>query len=225
MSGFMAQAGSCSSAGTPGTRWADSLYEAVIYVAGKIASLGSDARIEELTDADVRGRQGAGEARRLRPHRAGERHPGGLRPRALQLRRAEGPEVLMDETRRARPADGRTPPQRTSSRPRSSRRSSGPRPRATTRSAAGAPSGPCPSFDDLLFLTASLTRYPLEGYREKCETTTVLGTRFASKPIELDIPDHDRRHELRRPVGNRQDRPRPGRDRRPGRRRPPATAA
>ena len=45
-----------------------------------------------------------------------------------------------------------------------------------------------PSFDDLLFLTASLTRYPLEGYREKCEMTTVLGTRFATKPIELDIP-------------------------------------
>jgi methylamine---glutamate N-methyltransferase subunit C len=45
-----------------------------------------------------------------------------------------------------------------------------------------------PSFDDLLFLTASLTRYPLEGYREKCEMKTVLGTRFASKPIELDIP-------------------------------------
>jgi glutamate synthase domain-containing protein 2 len=45
-----------------------------------------------------------------------------------------------------------------------------------------------PTFDDLLFLTASLTRYPLEGYREKCDTKTVLGTRFASKPIELDIP-------------------------------------
>ena len=34
-----------------------------------------------------------------------------------------------------------------------------------------------PTFDDLLFLTASLTRYPLEGYREKCDTSTVLGTR------------------------------------------------
>jgi glutamate synthase domain-containing protein 2 len=45
-----------------------------------------------------------------------------------------------------------------------------------------------PTFDDLLFLTASLTRYPLEGYREKCDAKTVLGTRFASKPIELDIP-------------------------------------
>jgi methylamine---glutamate N-methyltransferase subunit C len=45
-----------------------------------------------------------------------------------------------------------------------------------------------PSLDDLLFLTASLTRYPLEGYREKCDTKTVLGTRFAARPLELDIP-------------------------------------
>src|SRR5688572_10497903 len=45
-----------------------------------------------------------------------------------------------------------------------------------------------PTFDDLVFLTASLSRYPLEGYRERCETKTVLGTRFAKKPIELKIP-------------------------------------
>ncbi len=45
-----------------------------------------------------------------------------------------------------------------------------------------------PHFDDLVFLGASLSRYPLEGYREKCATRTVLGTRFASKPIELAIP-------------------------------------
>jgi methylamine---glutamate N-methyltransferase subunit C len=45
-----------------------------------------------------------------------------------------------------------------------------------------------PHFDDLLFLGASISRYPLEGYREKCETKVVLGARFASKPIHLDIP-------------------------------------
>ena len=45
-----------------------------------------------------------------------------------------------------------------------------------------------PHFDDLVFLAASLSRYPLEGYRERCATRTVLGTRFAKKPIELDIP-------------------------------------
>ncbi len=45
-----------------------------------------------------------------------------------------------------------------------------------------------PHFDDLTFLGASMSRYPLEGYREKCETKVVLGTRYAKKPIELDIP-------------------------------------
>jgi glutamate synthase domain-containing protein 2 len=45
-----------------------------------------------------------------------------------------------------------------------------------------------PHFDDLLFLGASISRYPLEGYREKCATNITLGTRFAKNPIELDIP-------------------------------------
>src|SRR3954454_450364 len=44
------------------------------------------------------------------------------------------------------------------------------------------------TFDDLTFVPGTLTRIPLEGYREKCSTKTVLGTRFASKPLELDIP-------------------------------------
>ena len=45
-----------------------------------------------------------------------------------------------------------------------------------------------PTFDDLVFLTASVSRYPLEGYREICETATTLGTRYAAKPIQLQIP-------------------------------------
>ena len=45
-----------------------------------------------------------------------------------------------------------------------------------------------PSFDDLVFLTASASRYPLEGYREKCDTKTVLGSLRATQPIELEIP-------------------------------------
>jgi len=45
-----------------------------------------------------------------------------------------------------------------------------------------------PHFDDLLFLGASMSRYPLEGYREKCDTSVKLGTRYAKNPIELDIP-------------------------------------
>src|SRR3954451_13067369 len=45
-----------------------------------------------------------------------------------------------------------------------------------------------PHFDDLLFLGASVSRYPLEGYRERCGTDVVLGDRFATKPLHLDIP-------------------------------------
>jgi glutamate synthase domain-containing protein 2 len=44
------------------------------------------------------------------------------------------------------------------------------------------------TFDDLTFIPAGLTRIPLEGYREQCSTKTVLGARFAAKPVELDIP-------------------------------------
>ena len=45
-----------------------------------------------------------------------------------------------------------------------------------------------PHFDDLLLLGASVSRYPLEGYRERCDTDVVLGTRFATKPLHLKIP-------------------------------------
>ncbi|HEX5730641.1 FMN-binding glutamate synthase family protein [Microbacterium sp.] len=45
-----------------------------------------------------------------------------------------------------------------------------------------------PHFDDLLFLGASMSRYPLEGYREKCSTDVTLGGRHALEPIHLDIP-------------------------------------
>ncbi len=45
-----------------------------------------------------------------------------------------------------------------------------------------------PHFDDLLLLGASVSRYPLEGYRERCETDVWLGTRHAKKPLHLRIP-------------------------------------
>jgi methylamine---glutamate N-methyltransferase subunit C len=47
---------------------------------------------------------------------------------------------------------------------------------------------PLPHFDDLLFLGASISRYPLEGYRERCGTDVVLGDRHAKQPITLRIP-------------------------------------
>ena len=45
-----------------------------------------------------------------------------------------------------------------------------------------------PNFDDLLFLGASMSRYPLEGYREKCSTEVVLGDRYSKKPLVLKTP-------------------------------------
>ena len=45
-----------------------------------------------------------------------------------------------------------------------------------------------PHFDDLLFLGASMSRYPLGGYRERCGTDVALGTRLAKVPIHLKIP-------------------------------------
>jgi hypothetical protein len=61
-----------------------------------------------------------------------------------------------------------------------------------------------PHFDDLLFLGASVSRYPLEGYRERCATDVVIGDRHALKPLELAIPITIAGHELRRPFGARQ---------------------
>jgi methylamine---glutamate N-methyltransferase subunit B len=51
--GFMAQAGTILIGGNAGEGLGDSLYEAVIYVAGTVGRLGTDARVEELADADV----------------------------------------------------------------------------------------------------------------------------------------------------------------------------
>ncbi len=62
------------------------------------------------------------------------------------------------------------------------------------------------TFDDLTFIPGTLTRIPLEGYREACRTRTVLGTRFAGQADRArDPPDGDR-DELRGTVQQRQDR-------------------
>ncbi len=45
-----------------------------------------------------------------------------------------------------------------------------------------------PNLDDLTFVPCTLSRVPLEGYRERCDTTTVLGGRFATNPVVLDRP-------------------------------------
>ena len=74
---------------------------------------------------------------------------------------------------------------------RPSSKTSRPRPSwAAIGFAASAPCGHAPGPPSMTstFIPCGLTRIPLEGYREQCSTRTVLGTRFAAKPIELDIP-------------------------------------
>ena len=45
-----------------------------------------------------------------------------------------------------------------------------------------------PTLDDLVFLGASMSRYPLEGYREACGTDVVIGEGRAERPVRLKIP-------------------------------------
>ena len=43
-------------------------------------------------------------------------------------------------------------------------------------------------FDDLTFLSTGLTRFPLEGYKERCNTRTVIGALNAESPLDLATP-------------------------------------
>lgn len=45
-----------------------------------------------------------------------------------------------------------------------------------------------PSFHDLVFTPAGLSRVPLEGYREKCETQVVIGGAKVKRPLVLETP-------------------------------------
>lgn len=45
-----------------------------------------------------------------------------------------------------------------------------------------------PSFDDLVFVPAGLTRVPLEGYRERCETKVIIGEGKVKRPLVLETP-------------------------------------
>ena len=167
-------------AGDAGEALGDSLYEARLYVRGSVASLGADCVEKELREEHR-----AELAELLRAAGAVDADPGGVPPlrvgaAALQLRRRPRRGVLMED--------------------RSALRESATFPRhviAEIQRAAreglydirgwGAKRR-VPHFDDLLFLGASVSRYPLEGYRERCDTDVVLGDRHASRPLHLQIP-------------------------------------
>ena len=92
-SAFMAQAGRMVICGDAGDALGDSLYEAVLYVKGNIKSLGADARIEPMSEADfatVKRTAGRG-GHAARPARLQAR---GLGPQPLSLERRRGSGVL-----------------------------------------------------------------------------------------------------------------------------------
>ena len=160
-SAFMAQAGRLVICGDAGEALGDSLYEAVIYVRGKVASLGADARFEDMTPADL---DGAG----MRCWSA----PASRTTRAASAR----------WHRRAACITGTPTPTRSIEVEESASFDRNTIDYIQRASATGlyeirgmGAKRRLPHFDDLLLLGASLSRYPLEGYREKCITRTVLG--------------------------------------------------
>ncbi len=177
----MAQKGRLVVCGDAGDGLGDSLYEARIYVRGQVAGAGRRLHRE---GAACRARSRAARAARRAPgstRRLGRLPPLRLRPQALQLPSRQRRGLLMATWQPGLRESATFDRNAIAEIQRAARegiydiRGWGAKRRV-------------PHFDDLLFLGASMSRYPLEGYRERCATDVVLGTRYASKPIELEIP-------------------------------------
>ncbi len=178
----MAQAGNLVVFGDAGDALGDSLYEARLFVRGSVASLGADCIEKPLKDehraalhdlfkqAGLDGTIDPSEFKRY------------ARPQALQFPRRSRRGLLMDRTPPTHPRHSATFDPYTMSEIR----------RAAATGiydirGAGA-KRKVPHFDDLLFLGASISRYPLEGTARSAGTDVWLGTRHAEKPIHLRIP-------------------------------------
>ena len=189
MTGFMMQRGRQIICGNAGPGLGDSMYDGIIYVGGKVKALGIDCVPGEWTDADTEYIE-----RKFRIHNLGT--PPTLRQvrvreDALQLRRARaeraeaGALVMADETTNSQEnilGQSRifTPAVMNDIHVKSEL--------GRYRMRGFSMFKPIPHWDELMFMPGTLTRFVIEGYREKCVTKTVLGARFAKKPIELDIP-------------------------------------
>ena len=193
----MAQKGRLVVCGDAGDGLGDSIYEARVYVRGEVAGLGADCVEKEMRDEHVTElRELLERARgRLRPRRV---PPLRLRAPALQLPGRQRGDVLMAEFDQLSKERGFDKEFEDKWRP-GLRESALFDRNAIHEIHRMAREGiydirgfgakrKVPHFDDLLFLGASVSRYPLEGYREKCATDVTLGTRFAKNPIQLDIP-------------------------------------
>ncbi len=190
MTGFMMQRGRQIICGNVGHGLGDSMYDGTLYVGGKVASLGIDCVPGEWTEADTEFVNA--QVQHLRPRRAAGAAEVRVRQEALQLRLArafrEKDGAVMaraDEnapTRRNRLGQSRifTPEVMDDIHVKAEL--------GRYRMRGFSMFKPIPHWDELMFLPGTLTRFVIEGYREKCETKTVLGARFAKKPLELDIP-------------------------------------
>ena len=195
--GFMMQRGRMVICGNAGKNLGDSMYDGTIYLGGEPASLGVDAVWAEMTDLDrkwlsassanttscpspasaisarsspasncgtttissrARRRWCCDEEGQTRQRRQGPGRGETLHPRQSQI---FTPEVINDI--HIKSELGRY------------------------RMRGFSLFKKIPHWDDLTFLPGTLTRFVIEGYREKCETKTVIGPR-AKRPMALDIP-------------------------------------
>ena len=172
--------------GDAGDALGNSIYEARLFVRGKVQSLGSDCVEKDMRDEHKAALRQAARCCRAGRQRRRRRVPAlRLGAQALQLPHRQPGVLLMSGDERWI----HTPPRWSATFDRHTIAE-------IHRAAAtgiydirgfGA-KRKLPHFDDLLFLGASISRYPLEGYREKCGTDVTLGTRYAKKPITLKIP-------------------------------------
>ena len=218
----MAQAGRIVICGDAGDALGDSLYEAVIYVRGKVSSLGADAHDRADDRSRLCGGAPIADARGSPPRPEGR--SSAWRRRAACTTGMPTPTRNIDgQPIRLRTAQARREPRATTARIIDYIQHAAAHGLYEIRGLGA--KRQLPHFDDLLFLAASLSRYPLEGYREHCETKTVLGTRFANKADRARDSHHHRRDELRRAVGQREGGAGPWPRPRWALRRPPAMAA
>ena len=196
MSAFMAQAGDLIVLGDAGADLGDSIYEARLFVRGSVASLGADCVRKEMRpehhemlartlavagfDADPADFNRYGSARRLYNFKVDN-----VDALAAALPSSPpAPATTGDPTtepswhlRESHTFDRNTIAE--------IRRAAN---TGVYRIRGWGAKRVLPTLDDLVFLGASMSRYPLEGYREACATNVVLGARHASEPIELAIP-------------------------------------
>ncbi len=192
MTGFMMQRGRQILCGDVGPGLGDSMYDGTIYVGGKVKSLGIDCVPGEWTDADTELIER--KFRDLRARDAARVPEVRLRQEALQLRHPRAVRAEARSVGRKDMADETAPTQKNvlgHSRIFTPEVINDIHMKAELgryRMRGFSIFKPIPHWDQLMFLPGTLTRFVIEGYREKCVTKTVLGARFAKKPIELDIP-------------------------------------